>query len=287
MRIQPWRTLGGSTLLLATTAQGAFITTGVYDEQVVQSNTVDFIAPAAPGDEAKAIDTVAKLDTYKTTLTNAFAAGTGGVVTFDSFTPTDSLGTGGSINANFASGAKTLNITTSAPNGLSLATNLTNRIPISAKGEAGRAATQQGGTNGTALTMGTLTGLSGTATVEFLIGSIDGGAPLEVINSFGITVLSRAARDLGIVTAVATFTDNTTAVASRNIGAPGAALGDTFYGFIAPTNLGISKVAISYTINGENSTSFDDLAFTSTVIPEPTSLGLLGLGVFMMLRRRR
>ncbi len=287
MRYRTEWIFGSTAFLLVTAAQGAFITTGVYDEQAVQTNAVDFVAAAAVGDEAKVIDSVGELDGYKTTLALNFPAGSGGVVGFDSFTPTDSLGAGGSISANFAGGAKTLNITTSSPNGLSLATNLTNRLPISAKGEAGRTATQQGGTNGTALTMGTLTGLSGTATVEFVIGSITGGAPLEVVNSLGITVLSRASRDLGIVTAVATFSDSSTAVASRNIGAPGAGLGDTFFGFVAPASLGISKVSISYTINGENSTSFDDLAFTTVVIPEPASLGLLGLGSLLMLRRRR
>ncbi len=274
------------TMMAGQGALGAFVTTGVYDEQTVQTNAVDAVASPATGSAARVIESGTEYTQFKTDVATAWANNKGGVVGFDSFTPTDSLGTGGSIAANYGTGAtKTLNISTNSTSGLSLITNLTNRLPISAKGESGRTSTQQGGTNGTALTMNSLTGFSGTATVEFIMGGITNGAANEVVGTFGVTVLSRTSRDLGTVTGVATFSDSSTATATYAIGASAAGAKDVFYGFVAPAGLSISKVSISYPITGENSTSFDDVAFIT--VPEPASMGALGIGAMGLLAGRR
>ena len=85
------------------------------------------------------------------------------------------------------------------------------------------------------------------------------------------------------MTAVATFSDSSTATATSAVGA-GNATDDTFFGFVAPAGKSISNVTITMTGSTDN-LCLDDLAFTT--VPEPATVGLLSLGGAALIRRRR
>jgi hypothetical protein len=261
--------------LTTSPAWPAFTAVGVYDEQTNQTNSVNAVAVANSGDEAKVIEG-SEFAAYKTTLATAFTAGTGGVVNFDAL---ETVSDGNPFSVTFAGGSKSLSIT---PNiaGVAVSGNQTAFLPLSA---AGNTVTNNASTG---LPGGMLVGSSAATSASFDIGAVTGGDPLEAVISFGITMLSRNSRDFGTVTAVATFSDASTATATAVIGAPGKGNGDTFFGFVAPTGTSLTKVSLTWSTNA-NLPGFDDLAFTTAIIPEPGSLVLIAAGGLTMLWRRR
>lgn len=260
----------------ATGAHAAFTAVGVYDEQTFQANAVDAVAAANAGDEMKVVES-SEYNDYKVTVATAFANGLGGVVNFDENRWSE-IADGVAFDASFDGGNKSLPITPSIT-GLVLQGNASAHVPIS--GGAGPADQPVG------LPGGILLGGSTATSASFAIGALTGGDPLEIVDSIGLTMLSRASRDYGTVTAMVTFSDSTTASASHAIGAPGAGNGDTFFGFVAPLGLSITDLSLTWSTTS-GLPGFDDLAFTTTVVPEPTSAAaLLGLGGLTMLARRR
>jgi hypothetical protein len=116
---------------------------------------------------------------------------------------------------------------------------------------------------------------------SFSFDSITGGLPAEELTRLGLTILS-ANRDYGLVTATATFSDGSTAVASRHI-QEAAGLGDTFFGFVAPP--GASILELNFSAPSGHQFFFDDVAFVTA--PEPSSIFLLAIGATALLCRAR
>jgi hypothetical protein len=123
--------------------------------------------------------------------------------------------------------------------------------------------------------------LSPTSAQEsFYFNNISGGLPGERLTGLGLTILS-AGRDYGTVTAEASFSDGTSAVASRHIREP-AGLGDTFFGFASPFGTSITSMNLSSPSGRQF--FFDDVVFMT--VPEPNSITLVMVGVaaFLCLR---
>lgn len=108
----------------------------------------------------------------------------------------------------------------------------------------------------------------------------------ELITAFGIGGMARTNSNSGTVTITATFTDSSTATLSHSF-APNtpANTGNVFFGFAAPTGLGISSI----NINRTGIIPFDDFGFVTTAIPEPSTYALLigGLAALGLIKRYR
>lgn len=128
--------------------------------------------------------------------------------------------------------------------------------------------------------------------IEFT--SLESPAPMERVVQAGVTVLGRSTGisntpvNLGLVTVTAYFSDGTSTVASRQIN-EGRAVGNTFYGFSAPSGLWITSLAVNVPAPNGAGTSLDDLGFITAVVPEPGVIPLLLIGAagLWMARRRR
>jgi hypothetical protein len=274
------QTVAGAVLLMAvSTVQGA-ATVWTYDENTVQANTVDASAAFASGTGAATAVNVITVGSFKSSVESAAPLGFGGVLNFDSQISTDdqvaTTGIANSFPLVYGGGLKSLALSYSTSDSVLAFRqgNLSNRTPISAG---------NGSTPGFAMTVrNELT--AGSSSLIFNFGTITGGMPLEGVTSAGFTFLSRASRDFGSVAATATFSDGSTVTASATI-PTSQGNGDTFYGFLAPSGASISSVSLDTGTNIEY--SIDDLGFVTTIIPEPTSLALIGLGALVMLRRSR
>lgn len=109
-----------------------------------------------------------------------------------------------------------------------------------------------------------------------------------VISEFGV-VFSNQAASTHLITATATFTDNSTTVytSPTTDAAPGTGTFE-FVGFRAPAGLGIKSVAILETTGGAF-LAYDDIAYKVSPVPEPSTAGLclLALGTLASASRRR
>lgn len=102
--------------------------------------------------------------------------------------------------------------------------------------------------------------------LTFTFGGISYGPQGEQLVGLGLTLLSARGTNYGRVVAIAHFTDGTTASASRDINED-RGLGDTFFGFRAPSGTGITKMHISSETGIQM--GYDDLVFF-TSIPDGT-----------------
>ena len=231
------------------TASGAFITTGTYDEQATNTNAVDREETGNPN----------SLSQFTTDVANAFANDRGGVIDFDGVGES-AFDSGDDITATYGtSGSKSLDLDTS------IATlNVTNNS-VAANAISGG--------------QGLFNFDSNNNTLTFTFGSIAGGDPNEVVNEAGFTLLSAAFTD-GSYSATANFSDGTSD--ARNI-TLGDSDDDLFVHFAAPTGESINSITVN---DGDGRAAIDDFAF-STVIPEPASLALIGLGGLGLLPRRQ
>ena len=250
-------------------AQADFTAVGTYDEQVYQTNVVDSVAAAQAGDEAFVIE-AGEYAAYVADVAARFSVGRGGVLGLNE-NRYGEVADGLPLNVSYASGAKILTLTPSAAD-LLLTNNQTAQTSISGGPGAANAAD---GLPGGAFYTGAGTSFALDVT------SITGGALGEYVDSLGITMLSRAARVHPGTTAVATFSDLSTATATSDIDAINAG-DDTFFGFVAPAGESITGVTISWT---SNLVALDDVSFTT--IPEPGVLALLGVGLGLVAMRRK
>ncbi|QNN21854.1 PEP-CTERM sorting domain-containing protein [Planctomycetales bacterium ZRK34] len=270
-----------SILLAGVTAsvEASFTAVGVYDENTTQSNTVDTIATS------DANTNQLSLSSFTTLVANAFSSGQGGVVNFDSGSLNGSATIGGTVpysdnfDVLFDGGSKSLHVFDGS---------VTNpgSSPANTSGDYAGPGAFSGRTpiSGSQFLVQSVN-----ADFVFNLGTITGGDPGEVVTAIGGTILSRdySVFSSGVsVTATVTFTDNTTASAVSTL-SQGNGTDDTFFGFTAPSGLGITKFIIDLSNNAAY-TGMDDLAFvTSVIVPEPGSISLLAAASLALMRRRR
>ncbi|HEY1922355.1 MAG TPA: hypothetical protein VGG44_06280 [Tepidisphaeraceae bacterium] len=120
---------------------------------------------------------------------------------------------------------------------------------------------------------------------HYFMGLTYGALPGEHITEFGLTVLSNPRADLGIVYVSVDLSDGTAQTAERHIAASNAG-GDTFYGFAAPQGVGIAGFSINTSQVESFTLRFDDIGFVTSALPEPSALGLLVPAILMTLRNR-
>ena len=230
---------------------------GVYDS-TDNPNTVDRYAPGS---------SLSSYNTFKSNVASAFAAGMGGVGTFD----TGLIGSQSGINIAYGTG-KTLNITTSVNVNAQTSDNI---VGIS-------------GTNPSANTSpngGFLFQAVAGQIASYGFGTITGGAPGEYVSQLGFTILSRNGGGTPTVTATAYFSDGTFATSSVSF-TNTLSQQDTFFQFAAPEGKSITSLDIDWGGTGDLRRGIDDLAFI-TAVPEPSALALSALGLLPLLRRRR
>ena len=227
---------------------------GVYDENVIQANTVD--------DEAGNIS----LADFSADVANAFLINAGGVVSFDDLAD-GQVAISGSENLVIGygvSGTNTLTASLYGPTGASAAADQTE--------PAGQVS----------ISGGNFIGISGNG------GGI-GFAFDMPLSAFGITVLDRVAA--GRTASLSVLLDgdtDATVVTADPIAIGDAEFGDTFFGYEAPEGRTIQAARI--TTNGY--LRYDDLGFIvagdDTVVPEPSSIlaAMAGVGLFAARRRR-
>lgn len=231
-----------------------------YDE-TGQANAVDNYASSA-----------AAFTNFKTNVSTAYGSGFGGVITFDD--PVFSADT--VFNLGFASGTKTVTMTSSVPQNSTAVAGTGTVTPISGSNVMTRGTSA---VSDTTFTFGQVTG-AGAGTNEF-------------VTEFAFTLLSRtaytAAREFQ---ATAYFSDGSSTMITAMIGtAKGTS--DTFYSFIAPTGHSITSVFVDAVTQTATGTAyapvFDDLAIITTagVVPEPTAPALAALGSSLFFLRRR
>jgi hypothetical protein len=245
-----------TALGLAPVAPAAITTTvsGVYDEQTTQLNAVD---ASASGPTTGTVNTVTAA-AFATTITNAYANNSGGVINFDDVTTPTSGQT--MIVAKFGAGnANTIALTGSGYQVDMGALTTINATPISGN---------------TYLRNGDASGVQ----------SFAFSSPVSAV---GATVLARTgARN---ITATVTYDNNTTgsvgpvtvATVANQLTANSSP--DTFFGFTAPA--GRTITAISFSAGSGNFFVLDDIGFVA--VPEPGTAAVLGVGAVGLLARRR
>ena len=238
--------------LISASVRAAVNTTCVYDENVLSSNVVDRAAAFFGGSgEGERPSLIPDLRSFSSGIATACQNGFGGVVDFES----GELDTPLSFTISFGGGSKSLIIQQSTESAY-IIRNYVNevRTPIS-------------GTHALAKEMGS-------ASFEFTIGSLRGGATDEHVVAMGLTVLGRnnsntrsqwtgvaSIRDLA--GNVGTITNRVTNLNTGN----GNRTDDVFFGFRAPVGYFITSVLILS--DSGAFTSVDDLAFMTAVVTDP------------------
>lgn len=256
--------------------QGALLTTGIYDEQDVQPNAVDF----EMGFSSNATWTtgigqdlgagqIISLAEFKANLTTAFASGQGGVVHFDGVAPVDFSGMQ-AFSGSFAEGAKELSFTNREGNGGSYSIS------------SGGGRTQISGDQ--------YLSTGGNAHFDFVLNGTGFEANEKVV-SIGVTLLGREDQGTGRNFRVIGFYTNGVDVSSSSTFRSfdmqnGNTSQDSFAGIVAPAGHWIERVRV-HSDNGVF-TGIDDLAFTTAIIPEPSTIALLlGSAALLVASRRR
>jgi hypothetical protein len=227
-------------------------TSGVYDEQITQANAVDATATTPTSGSP----TLVPLSTFTTDVATAFAAGTGGVINFDDVTTAVSSDT--TISAKYGPGFNsTLNVS-----GASYQVDMSQAVAIGATPISGAIYLRNGSSTGN-----------------------QSYAFDQLIKEVGVTVLARSVSRS--ITATVTYDDATSAAigpftVAANTGSGATSAPDTFFGFAAPSGKSITKLTLAAGAN--NFFVVDDLGFIT--VPEPASMGMLGVAAMAMLVRR-
>ncbi len=130
------------------------------------------------------------------------------------------------------------------------------------------------GTAATAITSGVRHGWLNGGPETWTITAPTGG----LVTHFGLTVNDRD--NTGNTTLIATFSGGGTDTFSTST------TGSYFVGFAAPTGQSITSLALTETYTTAGFGGYDDVSFVAT-IPEPSAAFLGGIGILVLLRRRR
>ena len=253
-------------LAIASSPAHAVITTvvtGIYDE-ATRVNSVDASFANAPTGGTGPAPTLLNVATFKPLVAAAYAAGLGGVMTFDDVTLTETAQT--QMVGKYGAG-NTSSFT----------------ITNTGSGSSGNWSYDMGATTTIAATP-----ISGSGYLRL-------GNPLIVFNlstpvdAFAFTILGRnAAREVNLTI---TYSNGTTATyGTYTVGPSGttypsdSAGNDTFFGFQAPVGLAISKVSFNTTAGVNVNPVLDDIAF---IIPEPSAFLLSAIGALGLITRRK
>lgn len=213
---------------------------------------------------------------FTTAVAGAFTGNTGGVINFGTSASADAQ----QLNITYG-GAKTFSVTSTLGFGsgatgtsqlIDIRANLTTITPIS--GTTALLPNQQ----------------NGIQSWTFNFSGITGGAIGEAITTTGFTLLSRSGTSQD-ATVEWFLNGSATAAASQTDTFDNSNGGDnTFFSYTAPAGSAITGFRITYlgaTGTNDRRLGIDDLGFITGVIPEPSSMMLLGLGALSCLSRRR
>jgi len=265
-----WHFFGMTLLALASmagSAQAVTLTvTGVYDENVNQTNFVD---NQAPGNAMSS-------SAFATAVGAAFTAGRGGVITFDTSGNTNATVYSETMDVNFGTG-KHLIVSSNQPYNFRQFMSI---FSISGNGTAD-------GSKGLAAA----DTVSNATEMALSFAQITGGLPGEVVTTAGFTLLSRNDFSQGV--SIEWFINGLPAAYSTQtdtIGM-GAGVDDTFFSFTAPASSYITGVRIVYggaAPGLDRRLGIDDLGFITATVPEPGRAVFLCMAlVGGMMRRRR
>lgn len=247
-------------------ARASLFTSGIYDEQTVQTNAVDFSMgysnntfwTTGIGQELGA-DQIVDVGTFSTAVAAAFLIGHGGVVTFDGVDLGEYAGIQ-SFAASFAGGAKSLTFTNRADLGgaYSIAAPRTDRTAISG---------------------GQFLGTSGNPHFDFDLGDFVGFDTGEQVTGIGVTILGRDGQGTGRnFRVIAYYTNGTMSGSSSTFRTldmeNGNGSQDSFSGIVAPTGFWINRLRV-HSDSGVFA-SIDDLAFITSAVGEQ-GLGQLAI----------
>lgn len=242
-----------SMLLLASSAEASPVpTVGIYDENSVQSNAVDFEATGSSF----------SLSEFTAAMSDAFLADRGGV---------NHGYVASQLELHFGT-HQTKTLLLDQIEGSNIGSGVPNGSPIPISGSAAMASTPSGGFEFTA----------------FGFTDILNADPDEHIVAFGVTTLSVTNRDYGNVTVTGRLASGASLSATRHMFEPAGA-GDTFFGLQAPASDYFTSFTMTYDGGAgiDNRLWFDDIGFITAVVPEPASASFLILGVVGLMRRRR
>ncbi len=218
-------TMEGRSLLAATV--------GVYDENIVAPNTVDFVAQGSTINNAQ----------FAASVANAFSQNRGGVIDASLLAGVYEFGVNQTKSMLFGPINQSSGWGIGAPG---------DNRPIS------------GGGAFATLGTGNLDSYRAT-TLSF--GEITNGDSNEHVIQFGITALSLTGRDYGTVTTTGFLSDGSSVSASRRISEV-SSRGDTFFGFSAPAGLYFTSFKIGYDglVVPDVRLWFDDIGFITGVV---------------------
>lgn len=209
-------------------------TVGVYDENVVAANTVDFVATGSSVNNTQ----------FAANIANAFAQNRGGVINGDYIAAYFDFGVDASKTIYFWTESET--------------NHWGGGVVGSARAISGITALATFGMNGPESFRST----------TFVFGAITNGEVNEHVVEMGITALSLTGRDYGTVTTTAYLSGGGSISASRPISELNSQ-GDTFFGLRAPTGEYITSFKIGH--DGSMLVSdlrlfFDDIGFITKVV---------------------
>ena len=263
------------SLLMGSGAQAAFVATGVYDEQVVQTNSVNFNMGYSGNTtwttgigQTLGDSQILTLEQFKPMVEAAFLAGNGGVISFDGVNNED-YNNMQSFDVSFAGGAKTM--------------TLSNQI-----GGSYSIGGPQGGR--TAISGEQFLGTGGNPHFDLEFADFMGFAADEKVTAVGVTILGRDGQGIGrnfrVIAYYTNGMDSGSSSTFRSFNMKnGNGSQDSFSGIIAPDGYWITSIRV-HSDHGIY-TSIDDLAFVTSIIPEPTTLALLGFGGLAVLKSRK
>lgn len=255
-------------------AAAALIATGIYDEQDVQTNAVDFSMGYSSNTtwttgigQTLGASQIRTVEEFKLLVEAAFLTGHGGVIDFDN----GSLQDDQSFVVSFGGASKSMTLSNRAGNGGNYSIN----------GISG---------NRTAISGDNWLGTGGNPHYDFDIGSFTGFAEYEQVTAIGVTILGRngtgSNSNWRVIAYYTNGVDSGSSSTFRTINTnTGNTTHDSFSGIVAPDGYWITRMRV-HSDQGAF-TGIDDIGFITSIIPEPSSalLGMLGLAALM--RRRR